>query len=754
MASDLLMLSLPDNSVSPGDIPCGDDEDVAGYHAMMKELPTIVSMSGLLDGDFDELHEIQNLLAPVSDDDDIDEGYEAARKAVDAAESTNDAYIQAMVPNPIPTDDFSDGYEVSARAAALDENLGFPSAALITPTTDFPTSLSVRAPANKRDHNQLEAGLVTPVPTEAVLPLRKKSKLHSPSTAKGPATLRTSLDGVSAPNPLLFGRPIKLPSETALVTPVAAAKAKTTKVTLKARSSPKSPKTKTSKQIPCNLPPPVLKKVDPPKLRKPTKFVSPEQILSYPVPTVLVEKIKAASNARRPPLCKLVFKAKVESKLTGSTHEAVARISAPPQKTKPGCVVNNSNNNPTASATASKKKASNNKTKKKSGGSPSSVPKKKVTAVVQAKKNPIVVKNPLATQVTIPDTQVKVPVPAEPTEVVASEPRPPPPPLVKTEMLMVANPLDHIPPPAPEPTKVVLPPPVKSPTPAVSTPTDCLTLPVVAPPAIVSSNSSAASFSDDIPEELTSDPAMAKSNKSPAAKSTTNKPLSKDEKVQACRDRNRQHARNTRLRKKAYVEELKRSMMELVEQRDQDLEKKKKQESQKRQHREKRKRVLQDFLELRGRNEQDEAKWEKLVKDSKTFQLTLPLTTFQTMAASSSPSADEDQVLVGIKDVMADAGHLASVLQSLGTSDDGPERTPVYLQYQSEQMPLLMDGTMGILSWKATSFGAMSQGARAELSSCGTIRGVFCPDTDKLVSAVLLFDTGAIQAQLSKPHHV
>ena len=33
-----------------------DDEDVAGYQAMMKELPTIVSMSGLLDGDFDELN--------------------------------------------------------------------------------------------------------------------------------------------------------------------------------------------------------------------------------------------------------------------------------------------------------------------------------------------------------------------------------------------------------------------------------------------------------------------------------------------------------------------------------------------------------------------------------------------------------------------------------------------------------------------------------------------------------------------------
>ena len=33
-----------------------DDDDAAGYQAMMSELPTIVSMSGLLDGDFDELN--------------------------------------------------------------------------------------------------------------------------------------------------------------------------------------------------------------------------------------------------------------------------------------------------------------------------------------------------------------------------------------------------------------------------------------------------------------------------------------------------------------------------------------------------------------------------------------------------------------------------------------------------------------------------------------------------------------------------
>ena len=50
--------------------------------------------------------------------------------------------------------------------------------------------------------------------------------------------------------------------------------------------------------------------------------------------------------------------------------------------------------------------------------------------------------------------------------------------------------------------------------------------------------------------------------------------LTADERARQNRDRNREHARNTRLRKKAYVEELKRTWTELVAQRDaSDLEK-------------------------------------------------------------------------------------------------------------------------------------------------------------------------------------
>jgi hypothetical protein len=54
--STSMLLSYNDYPVDDDDEHDDEDEDVAGYQAMMKELPTIVSIAGLLDGDFDELN--------------------------------------------------------------------------------------------------------------------------------------------------------------------------------------------------------------------------------------------------------------------------------------------------------------------------------------------------------------------------------------------------------------------------------------------------------------------------------------------------------------------------------------------------------------------------------------------------------------------------------------------------------------------------------------------------------------------------
>ena len=115
--------------------------------------------------------------------------------------------------------------------------------------------------------------------------------------------------------------------------------------------------------------------------------------------------------------------------------------------------------------------------------------------------------------------------------------------------------------------------------------------------------------------------------------------LTADERARQNRDRNREHARNTRLRKKAYVEELKRTWTELVAQRDaSDLEKR---------HEKQRDlevlevcyRVMEEFLKLRARESESSllARWVAILEDG--FTLTLPKTEYRHMDQSNTGSS-------------------------------------------------------------------------------------------------------------------
>jgi hypothetical protein len=622
---------------------------------------------------------------------------------VDASEASEDAYVQSMVPNPIPTESIPIRHDVSAMAAAFDEDLGFPAAAVMTTTTDTDGSLIsinnplfVRAPPIcKRDHTHLEMGLVTPDPISAVQPAKKKAKSDKSAAAsetKTPNTTRMSLDDVSAPNPLLVGRAVRLQTEASLQKGASEThKTKSMKVSRKPKSSSTARKISSTSQHP---PAPALMKVEPPKLRKPAKFVVPEQISSYPVPSFLIEQMKST----RPPLCKVIVMGKVETTLLGSTDSAIALISAPPQvTTRLGvcCLL-------PASKNTNQNKMTNAKTKQETEASANASSCRKTTkkaGVHKAKKDGRQKGSSSPVQDPIPS-----PVSSKVPEVAASDPAPP-----KFEKLIVANPLENVPP--SQSHKVIVPFVASLATAVANDKTDGLaTTTEPSPPLTVVSSSSSAATASDIPDELNR-PTNATSETADTTHLDTpssSKPTTKAEKAQACRNRNRQHARNTRLRKKAFVEELKESILDLVEKRDREIDKEKQEEFQKEQRRQTRRKVLSEFLDLRGRNDRNEASWDLLVKDPNSFQLALPVTRFQKMVGQTSSSqSTEDQILVGIKEVMADAAHLASVLQTMGTTHKG--KPLVSLEFQTDESPLLMDGSMAILCWKATSNGAVVQ---------------------------------------------
>ena len=268
-----------------------------------------------------------------------------------------------------------------------------------------------------------------------------------------------------------------------------------------------------------------------------------------------------------------------------------------------------------------------------------------------------------------------------------------------------------------------------------------------------------------------------------AAKNARRATLSQEDRAKQNRDRNREHARNTRLRKKAYVEELKRTLTEMVSQRDAaDLEKR--HEAQRnREQREVRFRVMEEFLNLRGRNELNAARWVAILEDGFTF--TLPRTTFRrmvdgdkswtsstTISSSSSSSAAAggggyggsndsssssccvEQVLRGATAVIEDSSHLSTFLQAFGgmmmmSSSSSSAAVPqVQIVYKCDRKRFFMDGNVTFMDFTANTLGAVARGAPSEVVFKGSLSAVFSPASNKLISIDMKFDSGSISHQL------
>jgi len=252
-----------------------------------------------------------------------------------------------------------------------------------------------------------------------------------------------------------------------------------------------------------------------------------------------------------------------------------------------------------------------------------------------------------------------------------------------------------------------------------------------------------------------SDPAAAKAAR--ARRAT----LTADERARQNRDRNREHARNTRLRKKAYVEELKRTLTELVSQRDaQDLEKRHEKQRDL-EVREVRYRVMEEFLKLRASGSDTNllARWVAILEDG--FTLTLPQTDYRAMVQTSamkrqlSTDANNEtngsgQVLRGATECLEDASKVASFINNLNNTNNTHPNNAVTMSYLCDRKHFIMDGVHALLDWTLSTSGATTQGAKSELTLNGCMRATFSPASNKLICAELLFDTGSVSSYLNR----
>jgi len=239
-----------------------------------------------------------------------------------------------------------------------------------------------------------------------------------------------------------------------------------------------------------------------------------------------------------------------------------------------------------------------------------------------------------------------------------------------------------------------------------------------------------------------------------AARNARRATLTQEERAKQNRDRNREHARNTRLRKKAYVEELKRTLTELVAQRDSSEVEKRHEAQRNREQREVRFRVMEEFLKLRGRNETNSARWIAILEDGFTF--TLPRTTYRQIVDGENSQASDnstsraslEQVLRGAEAVMEDSNYLSAFLQTIG--GDMLDATQIQISHRCDRKRFFMDDNIAFMDFAASTIGAVNKGATNEIFFKGSMRASFSPASNKLISVDLTFDTGCIVHQLER----
>lgn len=248
-----------------------------------------------------------------------------------------------------------------------------------------------------------------------------------------------------------------------------------------------------------------------------------------------------------------------------------------------------------------------------------------------------------------------------------------------------------------------------------------------------------------------------------AARNARRAALTQEERAKQNRDRNREHARNTRLRKKAYVEELKRTLTEIVAQRDAAELEKMHSTQREREQREVRFRVMEEFLKLRGRNELNAGRWVAILEDG--FTLTLPRTNFRQMVdGDNSPlegidgnaiagRSDLEQVIRGAGPVMEDSQYLSNFLQTIGSTDHSFQAPQIQIIYTCDRKKFFMDGNVAFMDFLATTVGAVNKGLHREIVFKGSMRSLFSPASNKLISVDITFDTGVIMNQLEHLVH-
>lgn len=212
---------------------------------------------------------------------------------------------------------------------------------------------------------------------------------------------------------------------------------------------------------------------------------------------------------------------------------------------------------------------------------------------------------------------------------------------------------------------------------------------------------------------------------------------------QDAKAKNREHAKNTRMRKKNYIESLKDNIKQLAEEREKYDRERKISLSRLAEQTVLRKKVLQTLFSFRSTGEINDSKWETILEES--FELVMPITPYRSFPPSEVTEGQRH--VKGIDAVILDTASFDSMIQSITTNCDDGERTIV--QYYTGPDESVMNDNTYMCKWHMTTTNAMRRGSRYEVTKNGMAKAIFSTN-NKLLFVELSFDVMSFMQQLRR----
>ena len=237
----------------------------------------------------------------------------------------------------------------------------------------------------------------------------------------------------------------------------------------------------------------------------------------------------------------------------------------------------------------------------------------------------------------------------------------------------------------------------------------------------------------------------SKKRKPPEPIDTSN--MTPGERAKANRDRNREHARNTRLRKKAYLEKLKTTVDELCKERDTLVSERAGAANLLVEMHNTRTEVLMSFFALRSTNEKRRKLWSSILDES-CFACVMPVTPYRSFPASEVQVSKCQRTVLGIDGMMADTASLHVLLSSLVDRSKCPNGK-IEFCYTLVTEEAVVAGNQMMARWVMSTVNAVQCGARMEVAKQGMLCCKF-NSAHRITGLEVMFDVMALMLQLKQ----